>query len=155
MNIGKSATVDTPCCDHRAPGCALRTSGFTLIELLVVIAIVALLISLLLPAFSQAREAAQQVHCLANLKQFGVGFTMYAEDIGVYPGPTISPPGDGLPIPYITPTPTVELLSNDYGLTAGGAYLARPTPDPITLEGTVWYCPATTFGRGQRRPHAL
>lgn len=53
--------------------------GFTLIELLVVVAIIALLISILLPSLTQARQAARTVACQAILKQFGVTNSMYAD----------------------------------------------------------------------------
>lgn len=57
-----------------------RHHGFTLIELLVVVAIIALLISVLLPSLSQAREQAKSAVCLSNLRSIGTSMNTYAND---------------------------------------------------------------------------
>jgi len=58
----------------------LKPAGFTLIELLVVISIISLLMSILLPSLSGARELGKRAHCLANIRGLTQAWMIYAHN---------------------------------------------------------------------------
>jgi len=109
--------------------------GFTLIELLAVIAIIAVLIGILIPTLSGARESARRTQCLANLAQIGIGTQLYmdAESDGVLP--VVRPfhegePGGGtdpslldvLSVYLDTPVPTRATPDEDFVLGRNSCY---------------------------------
>ncbi|HEX5322155.1 MAG TPA: type II secretion system protein [Capsulimonadaceae bacterium] len=57
-----------------------KFAGFTLIELLVVIAVIAVLMAIVFPVFARAREQAHSIQCVSNLRQIGMGLTLYLQD---------------------------------------------------------------------------
>ncbi len=131
------------------PSARRSAAAFTLIELLVVISIIALLIGLLLPALSGARDSARLVKCLANQKQIGLGLTVYASDFN-----------DLIPPPQRGPEP--EFWNNpqfrwhfDYlmpEMDQGDETLPNLN---LRLNGTVFECPgADDNGNWQARGYA-
>jgi prepilin-type N-terminal cleavage/methylation domain-containing protein len=98
----------------------MRARGFTLIELLVVIAIIAVLVALLFPVFSRARESARRAVCSSNLKQIATALKLYIKD------------WDGAGPPYGH--------GSDYHDFGRAAYFLMPY---VRDEG-VWRCPSLT-----------
>ena len=63
-----------------------KRSGFTIIELLVVLSVILILLTVVTPAVSKAKEKANKTICINNLRQISVALTMYAnENDGKFP----------------------------------------------------------------------
>ncbi|AQQ69798.1 PilD-dependent protein PddA [Limihaloglobus sulfuriphilus] len=116
--------------------CKRQNQGFTLIELLVVISIIALLMAVMMPALSKARETAKRTICMSNLKQLGLASVTYASENRFLPFNTITPSGSNSSTPgfhnYMLKYGSTLKWIN-HGLLFGQKYISTPE---------VYFCPS-------------
>jgi len=90
-----------------------RRIGFTLIELLVVVAIISILVGIMLPSVTKARQSAIKTACKSNLRQIGLAIRMYRDSSGDrFPAARYMPP------PFLSTDPNppfTEVIADEVG----------------------------------------
>jgi len=110
--------------------------GFTLIELLVVIAIIALLVSILLPSLQKAKDLAQSVLCMNNLRGTGAALMLYAQDHDMW----VPPPQDQKkPREYWDWSVTLSLMEYAPGQ---APYQEYSSTDEDIGQASIFTCPS-------------
>lgn len=110
--------------------CRSIRNAFTLIELLVVIAVIGILVAIMLPALSGARESARRTVCLSNHRQMYLACRAYAdENRGV--GPAIGQP-------YNRPPNWAYIVQSAAGKDVAPEVLEVQTPGPSEETNAIY-----------------
>jgi prepilin-type N-terminal cleavage/methylation domain-containing protein/prepilin-type processing-associated H-X9-DG protein len=145
--------------DNRPCATRYRPAGFTLVELVVVVGIIALLMSILLPAVTKAREWSKRTGCTSNVRQIVLACNLHAaaDKNGVY----IYTPDIGsddlrplypkyLTNPSVAACPSTQNRINKVPADlANNAASAQADTGGHSYEIVAWYTGGETFPDGQ------
>lgn len=147
VDMGRSHICGTLVVEARSKS-ALVQRAFTLIEVLVVVAIIGLLVAILVPSLSLAKEQAKRVLCMSQLKQQALAFVAYAsESKGNMPW---AGGGSGGGFRYPLMAGLAQVLPDDQ-IPAGQANCWVPVnigglyPKYISKQAAIFYCPSCKF----------
>lgn len=128
------------CARHRGRFAGVdRASGLTLVEVLVVIAIIGLLVGLLIPAVSMAREGARRASCANNLRQFGIAIQNYESQFSAFPPATTGVNGITF-FPLITnyiDNGAASTFGARLDLASPGVAITQPSVDGVTRTNSA------------------